>query len=123
MQNIPKSYRYLLALFLILLAFPFVSGFIMSSRIKNDHYTLEPSGELSSKIPIPHHQTLIIDSYSQGLNFYAWWGNMEDSMITTDVNGIFNSKYYYQQGLSGDTFLLPNSFIYIDHPNAHIQIK
>jgi hypothetical protein len=104
MQNIPKSYRYLLALVLILLAFPFVSGFIMSNRIKNKQYTLEPSSELSSKIHIPPHKTLIIDSYRDGLNFYAWWGNMEDSMISTDDNGILNNEYYFQKHLSGDTF-------------------
>lgn len=57
MQNIPKSYRYLLALVLILLAFPFVSGFIMSSRIKNNQYKYALEYEPAYKLAIPVHST------------------------------------------------------------------
>ncbi len=104
MQNIPKSYRYLLALVLILLAFPFVSGFIMSSRIKNNQYTMVLNNEQPPKIPIPAHNTFMIDSYNQGLSFYVWWSNDADTIISYDLTSIMHNQYYYQQKLSGDTF-------------------
>jgi hypothetical protein len=104
MQNIPKSYRYLLAMVLILLAFPFVSGFIMSSRIKNNQYKYVLDYEPAYKLAIPVHNTLVVDSYEKGLNFFAWWGNTADTIISNDLDDIINNKYYYQQELSGDKF-------------------
>lgn len=104
MQNIPKSYRYLIALVLILLAYPFVSGFVMSKRVKNNLYTLEPTFTLPTKMEIPAHKTMVIDSYKLGFTFYGWWSNTEDTLISNDKNKVMNDKYYFRQSLSGDTF-------------------
>jgi hypothetical protein len=119
MQYIPCSYRYLLAMVIILLAFPFVSGFIMSSRIKNNRYSLEPVNDMAPKIAIPMHKTLVIDSYKDGLNVYAWWNNTADTMFSYDLEKIQNNTYYFQQKLSGDSF----SILYLPYLKNFIEAQ
>jgi hypothetical protein len=119
MQNIPYSYRYLIALVLILLAFPFVSGFIMSSRVKNNRYSLKPVNDMVPKIAIPMHKTLVIDSYKDGFSVYAWWNNTADTMFSYDLEKIQNNKYYFQQKLSGDSF----SIFYLPYLKNFIEAQ
>jgi hypothetical protein len=106
MPNIPKSYLYLVILVFILLAYPFVSGFVMSKRVKNNPYTLEPTFTPATKMNIPDHKTLVIDSYKYGFTFYGWWSNTDDTLVSNDKNKLLNNPYYFKQTLTGDIFTI-----------------
>lgn len=105
MNQIPKSYRYLLAFAAVLLTIPVIAALIISKQIKNKQSTVKENYKSPvSIIPVPQHSILMVDSYEQRLNFYAWWSDKEDTLMAKNFNDIISNKHYFSQGLSGDTF-------------------